>query len=412
MRRLVKWVVILAVLGGLASIFLPGMSSWQPRRGVSYTTAVVSRGRVETIVNSTGMVKPVRTVSVGAFISGPIAEVKVDFNSKVKKGSVLATIDRRLLEAARDRDLAYLETQKADLVRAEALLKQAKNNEERARKLQAISTDYLSDTEKEQYETARLTTEAQRKLAKASIAQAEATLKNSETNLGYTEILAPEDGIIIERKVDPGQTVAASFQTPELFTIALEMDRHMHIFAAVDEADIGMITTAHERGQGVTFTVDAYPGELFQGTIFQIRRVPTTVQNVVTYPVVIQAANPGMKLLPGMTATISFQIESKDNVIRVPVAALRYVPLPAQVRPEDQHYLAALSAGPTGGQRSAGEKADQSRKRQSRVVWVQSGELLRAVPVTLGLMEHQYAELVAGDLQDGQVLVTGTEAGK
>src|SRR5262249_15109095 len=155
---------------------------------------------------STGTVKPVRTVAVGAFTSGPIAEVKVDFNSVVKKNDLLAIIDRRLLAAAVDRDRAALETQKADARRIEALLKQAQNNEERARKLQAVNKDYISETEIDQYYFTRLTFEAQRNQALAAIAQAEATLKNSQANLDYTEIRSPENGIVIERKVDPGQT--------------------------------------------------------------------------------------------------------------------------------------------------------------------------------------------------------------
>src|SRR5207247_6022950 len=139
-----------------------------------------------------------------------------------------------------------------------------------------------------------------------------------------TEIRSPVDGIVIERKVDPGQTVAASFQTPELFIVAEEMEKHMHVFASVDEADIGLIRAAQERGQVVKFTVDAYPGDLFDGKIHQIRKNSTTTQNVVTYPVVIEAPNKHLKLFPGMTANITFQIERKESALRVPAAALRF----------------------------------------------------------------------------------------
>jgi HlyD family secretion protein len=368
---------------------------------------------VETVVNSTGTVKPVLSVSVGAFTSGPLAKVYVDFNSVVKKDQLLALIDPRLLEAAVDRDRAAVESQKADLKRVEALLQQAKNNEKRARQLLSINKDYLAETDLDQYHFTRLSFEAQIKLAEASIRQAEANLKNSEANLGYTKILSPVNGIVIERKVDPGQTVAASFQTPELFVIAPDMDKHMYVFASVDEADIGQIRTAQERGQAVNFTVDAYPGELFPGKIHQIRKNSTTTQNVVTYPVVIEAPNPDLKLLPGMTANITFRIEARENVLRVPAAALRYTPLPSQVRPEDRHYVETLPIGSTDGSKksSAGDKADQSRKRHHRLVWVKDGDLLRAVPVTLGLIENQFAEIVAGELVEGQEIVTGTESG-
>jgi HlyD family secretion protein len=412
MGWMLKRLLILGVLVGLAgAIAVPVRSWWQQHSQTKYLTAEVSRGRLEIVVNSTGTVKPVRSVSVGAFTSGPIAEVYVDFNSVVAKGGLLARIDPKLLAAAVDRDRAALETQKADLLRIKALLQQAKNNEDRARKLLAINKDYLSDTDMDQYLYTRISFEAQVKLAEASIKQAEASLKNSEVNLGYTEIRSPEPGIVIERKVDPGQTVAASFQTPELFTIAPDMDKHMFVYASVDEADIGLIRTAQELGRAVKFTVDAYPGDLFQGRVHQIRKNSTTTQNVVTYPVVIEAANPDLKLMPGMTANISFQIDAKEDVPRVPAAALRFIPLPAQVRPEDRHYVEIPPAGTTEGatKRSAGEKAEQARKRHQRIVWVQDGELLRAVPVSLGLIENQFAELLPGELTEGQAVVTGTE---
>jgi HlyD family secretion protein len=363
------------------------------------------------VVNSTGTVKPVRSVSVGAFTSGPISEIYVDFNSRIKKGQMLARIDPKLARAAVDRDRAALETQKAELSRMEALLQQARNNEDRARRLAAVNKDYLSDTEMDQYKFTTLTTEAQRKLALANITQAEANLKNSEANLGYTEIVSPVDGIVIERKVDPGQTVAASFQTPELFVVAPDMDKHMHVYASVDEADIGLITDAQKKGRLVKFTVDAYPGVLFEGAIHQIRRNSTTTQNVVTYPVLIEAGNAELKLMPGMTANISFQIDAKDDVLRLPVAALRFVPTPEEVVPSDRHYVETLAGKEDEGtRRSAPEKAEQARNRQRRVVWVREGLLLRAVTVTLGLIESQFAEIASGDLSEGQAVVTGAES--
>jgi HlyD family secretion protein len=413
MRRVVKWILILGVLvGGVAAAGARAKSWWDQRSVPRYLTSAVSRGRVDTVVNSTGTIKPVLSVSVGAFTSGPLAKVYVDFNSAVKKDELLAEIDPRLLQAAVERDKAAVDSQKADLARIEALHHQAKNNEERARKLLAINKDYLAETDLDQYYYTRLSLEAQINLAKAAIKQAEANLRNSEANLGYTRILSPVNGIVIERKVDPGQTVAASFQTPELFIIAPDMDKHMYVFASVDEADIGQIRVAQERGKTVNFTVDAYPGELFTGKIHQIRRNSTTTQNVVTYPVVIEAPNPELKLLPGMTANITFEIEAKENVQRIPAAALRFVPLPAQVRPEDRHRVETLpSSAPEGTKKSsAGEKADQSRKRHQRIVWVKDGELLRAVPVTLGLIENQYAELLDGHLSEGQEVVIGTES--
>ena len=167
--------------------------------------------------------------------------------------------------------------------------------------------------------------------------------------MNTARILSPVDGTVIERKVDPGQTVAASFQTPELFIIGPDMDKHMFVFASVDEADIGQIRKAQLREEKenkklVRFTVDAYPGELFEGNINQIRQNSTTTQNVVTYPVIVESANPELKLMPGMTANLTFQVQEKDKVLRIPAGALRFVPTIAQVRPEDQHYLDAFQA--------------------------------------------------------------------
>jgi HlyD family secretion protein len=414
MRSMLKWLLILGVLVGGAVWAGYRAKSWLEQRSVpKYLTATVSRGRVATVVTSTGTVKPVLSVSVGAFTSGPIAKVNVDFNSVVKKGDPLALIDPRLAQATYDHDRAAVEAQEADLGRVQALLKQARRNEKRALELVKINKDYLADTDMDTFTYTVLQYEAQERLGQASINQAKANLANSEANLGYTKINSPVDGIVINRAVDPGQTVAASFQTPELFVIAPEMEKHMYVYASVDEADIGQIRAAQERGSKVDFIVDAYPGILFEGKIHQIRKNSTTTQNVVTYPVVIEVPNPDLKLMPGMTANITFPIETRDGVLRLPAAALRFVPLPVQVRPEDRHYVEAALGNPstTGKKSTASEKADQSRKRSHRVVWVKDGDLLRAVSVTLGLIENQFAQLLDDDLAEGDEVVTGTEAG-
>jgi len=421
MRRLVRWLVILGVIAGGASLATAGLYLLPKRSGPKYLTAAVSRGRVETVVNSTGTVKPVRLVTVGAFVSGPIKEIYVDYNSVVKKDDLLARIDPRLLTATMERDKAFLDTQTAELHRIEALLKQSERNEDRARKLALVGKDYISGMEMDQYHFARLSYEAQRRLALASIAQAEATLRNSQQNLDYTFIRSPVDGVVIERKVDPGQTVAASFQTPELFVVAPDMDKHMHIFGSVDEADIGKVTAAFAKQElskklgksetVVTFTVDSFPDDLFQGQIYQIRNNSTTIQNVVTYPVVIESTNPGQKLRPNMTATITFSIEAKEDVLRLPATALRFVPLSAQVRPEDRHYLDVANLS-LAAKRTAAERATLTQQRRKRIVWVEDGDYLKAVPVTLGLIDRQFAEIVEGDLADGRAVVTGFESAR
>lgn len=406
MRYLIGILIVIVLLAGLGA--LGAQRGWVQRPGPKYLTAAVTRGRVEMMVNSSGTVKPLRMVSVGAFTSGPIATVYVDFNSKVKVGDPLAQIDERLLKAAVDRDTAFLNTQKAELARVEALLQQAMNNEGRARRLVSINRDYISDFEMDQLLFARVTLEAQRKLAQASIAQAEATLTKSVQDLKYAKVISPVDGIIIERKVDPGQTVVASFQTPELFTIAPEIE---HVFASVDEADVGLIHKAWKLGHKAKFTIDAFPGDPFEGSIVDIRNNSTTTQNVVTYPVLIRAKDPDKKLRPGMTANISFPIEAKENVIRVPAVALRYRPTKDQVRPEDHHYVeTVVSPTEPGTRRSADEKVSAAKRRSERIVWVQEDKLLRAVPVTIGLMENQFAEVVTGEISEDDRVVIGIES--
>jgi HlyD family secretion protein len=417
MRKwLIRLVIVGVVLGVVAGAAVPAMSWWAKKFTPKYLTAEVSHGRVETMVNSTGTVKPVRTVSVGAFTSGPIAKINVDFNSVVTDEekddkNVLAIIDDKLQQAAVKAAQATVNSQKADQKRIEALWKQADNNYKRARSLYKINKDYVSETDMDNYLYTADSYAAQIELAKANVEQAEANLKNAEQQLYYTKVRSPASGRIIDRLVDEGQTVAASFQTPQLFSIGVDMDKHMHVYASVDEADMGMIHKAKEQNRPVKFTLDAYPGELFEGHIYQIRMNATTTQNVVTYPVIIQTEGPDARLMPNMTANISFEIEAKENVLRVPAAALRFTPLPYQVRPEDRHLVEAAQMNPSEAapKRSADEKAEQARKRKHRHVWVQEGLLLRAVPVTLGLIDNQYAEVVEGDLHDGQALVTGTE---
>lgn len=412
MRRLLKWLLILVVVfGGLGAAGFYGQQYLKSKAVPRFTTAAVSTGKVETVVNSSGPVKPVQTVSVGSFVSGPISDIKADFNDVVRKDKVLAEIDPRLLQAAVDRDRAGLATAEAELARITAQFEQAVANEKRAIEFRKRNKDYVSDQEMDQLRYARLALFAQIDLADANILVARASLKNTETNLGYATIKSPVNGIVIERKVERGQTVASSFQTPELFIIAPDLNT-MHVYASVDEADIGQIRAAQEAGRPVTFTVDAYPEDVFAGAILQVRMNATTTQNVVTYPVIVSAANPGLKLRPQMTANVSFQIDVRENVTRIPAAALRFVPPDNLIREEDRKYVQAKAKkDPKEGEEklSAERRAEQARERNKRVVWVADGVQVKAVPVTIGLQDGQYAELVSGDVKPGQELVTGLE---
>jgi HlyD family secretion protein len=408
--------IIVAVLGGAAYGFTLLPSRFWGRGATSdYREQAATRGEVISVVNSTGTVQPVLSVQVGSFVSGPIKETKVDFNSRVKKDDVLAKIDPRLFVAKIAQDEASLAHRVADRKRVSALLEQARNNERRAIELRETKASYISQAEIDQVTAERKALEAQLDLAEAVIAEAQAALSTSETNLEYTEIKSPVDGVIIDRKIDPGQTVAAQFQTPVLFVVAPEMEERMYVYAQVDEADIGLIRTAKERGQPVQFTVDAYPDDLFTGEIYQIRLNPQTVQNVVTYTVVVQAPNRDLKLIPGITANLSFQIERRESVLRVPNAALRFYPRTEQVHEKfrpllegaDPNQQSESQAEASASRRSATQRIEASRTRNRRHVWVIDGELLSAIEVTTGVSDNEYTELIRGDVQEGTKLVIG-----
>jgi len=407
--------MVLAAIGTVGwGITSPAIKYWKERSRVVYREADVSRGRIVAVVNSTGTIKPVRSVLIGSFVSGPIKEIFVDFNHEVKAGDRMAQIDPLIYKANVARDQAQLATRQAEVERVKAQLQQATNDEARSKALRAENRQFISDAEMDQFRYRRQSLAAELGVAQASVDQAQASLDNSKANLDYTEIKAPVDGVVIDRKVDPGQTVAASFQTPELFTVAPDMRKEMRVFASVDEADIGLIRAAQQAGQPVHFTVDAYPDDLFEGKIFEIRKNSTTTQNVVTYPVVISAPNPELKLLPGMTASISFQVGEAKNVLRIPNAALRFYPQRDQVRKEDRKLL---EGGPAGApedeqentSRSAEEKADIRRNRNRRHVWVKDGEFLRAVEVITGLSDSKFTEMVSGEVKLADRLVTGIQ---
>jgi HlyD family secretion protein len=240
------------------------------------------------------------------------------------------------------------------------------------------------------------------------VAQAEASLLNSEANLEYTRIESPVDGIVIDRKIEPGQTLASQFQTPELFVVAPDIRREMHVFASVDEADIGLIRAARENKQPVEFSVDAYPDVLFDGSIDQIRLSPTVMQNVVTYPVIVSAPNPDEMLMPGMTASLSFQIDQREKCLRVPNAALRFFPELTHVREKDRHLITGISEAEDVDlvdEESADEKTDAAKNKSKRYVWVWEEPWLRAVEVTTGIRDSKWTELVDSSIKVGDALV-------
>jgi len=429
MRFLIRLLIILAVLGGIGALSAkPIKKKWEERNRPEFKTDKVTRGNVVSFVMATGTLKPVETIKIGSFVSGPIRDMppEIDFNRPVTKDQLMARVDPALIEAQEASARASLEIREAEVLRTQAQLQLSKNDEQRAMQLREKKADFVSQAEMDRLRFTREQLEASVKVAKASVLQAEAQLVNAEANLGYTYIRAPKDGIIIDRKIEPGQTLAAQFQTPELFEIGVEMREHMHIYATVDEADVGKIRKAKDASQPVTFTVSAYPDELFHGKIIQIRMSATDLQSVVTYPVIVETEeNEDLRLLPNMTADLSFKIEERIDVLRVPNQAIRFIPDKKYVREEDHKILdgsAWVKASESdddddGDDRevSASKRTEASRSRNKRHVWIKEGDKLRAVEIVTGMIdqdEGKTTEILSGDLKDDQEVITGLKKKK
>jgi HlyD family secretion protein len=334
--------------------------------GIQYRTETVARGEIEETVTATGTVNPVTTVQVGTQVSGTIQKIYVDFNSRVKKGQIIAQIDPTFFQTQLAQAQANADHAQASLRDAERVLNQNK-------------TLYAKNlVAKNDYDSAVTAYDE----AKAQLAQAKAALQSAATNLSYTKIYSPVDGVVISRNVDVGQTVAASFQTPTLFTIAQDLTK-MQIDTNVAESDIGRVKV----GQETDFTVDAYPDTTFVGKVWQIRQAPITVQNVVTYDVVIQVSNLDLRLMPGMTANVSIVINRKKDVLKVSNAALRF-------RPER----------PAGSRNTSAESGQQKRP-SGPAVWVLENGKPKRVSVTIGITDGVNTEVVSGDLKEGQAII-------
>jgi HlyD family secretion protein len=347
---------------------------------VRYTTASVARGAIIRAVTATGTVNPELTIIVGTYVSGVIQQLFCDYNTEVKKGQVCAKIDPRPYQSIVDQSRANLSVAKAQLEKDQANLTYTKLAFDRAGilvKTRAVSQDAY-DSAKNIYEQAQ----AQIAFDQATILQRQAMLDAAQVNLDYTNIVSPVDGTVVSRNVTMGQTVAASFQTPTLFLIASDLTR-MEVDANVSESDIGDIKS----GNKATFTVDAFTKRTFEGAVNQVRQSPQTVQNVVTYDVVISASNSDLALKPGMTAASRIIVDQRNDVIRVPNPALRYTP----------HGLSDV-APPAHVQ-----------------VWVLRDGKPVPVPVTIGLDDDNFTEIVSGDVKAGDLIVIAeqrTAAGK
>jgi HlyD family secretion protein len=369
-----RWSVI-AVVGGILFLIAVGIWHWwsSDASTLQYKTAFVDRGPITSIVTATGTVNPVVSVQVGSQVSGKIAKLFADFNSVVKEGQVLAQIDQQPFKARVRQARAAMRSAQGNLRKAKNMASQRKRERDRMATLRLQA--FVSQADLDLAETTHRDAAAQVEVSQAQLDQAEATLASAELDLGYTTIHSPVNGIVVSRNVDAGQTVAATFQTPILFVIAQDLTK-MEVNANVSESDIGGVV----EGRGANFRVDAYPKQFFEGTVTQVRNAPISIQNVVTYDVIITVDNRDLKLKPGMTANVTIITANKENPLRVPNGALRFrmpnVPI----------------------------------EKQSTVVWILDEENRpKRAQVVTGIADSLSTEIVGGPLNEGDRVIVGIE---
>lgn len=338
---------------------------------VQYQTKDLERCTITQVVEASGTINPVNIVSVGSTVSGLMKEIYVDYNSEVKKGQLLAQIDPATFQAQVDQNQAQINNAEANLAKLNAEMVYAKKTYDRYKNL--YDKNFIAKSELDKAESEYLSKRASIGAQRASISQARASYKTSMTNLGYTKIIAPVDGTIIKRAIDVGQPVAASFQAPELFTIAQDLKK-MQIEVNVSEADIGRV----KEGQKAEYTLDGYPDSTFHGEVTQVRLHSTTTSNVVTYTVIVSVDNEDLKLKPGMTANVSIITSQNKNVLCVPSVALKYTP----------------------------ETTGQKYKEQG--VWVLKGNEPERVTIKEGASDDSNVEIITDKLHEGDKIIIGS----
>lgn len=415
-KRIAILTAILIVIAG--AVLAVTVFSRSKNGDVKYKTETASKGDIEALVVTTGTLNPVTIVEVGSQVSGKIEELYVDFNSTVREGEIIAKIDQSSF-------LTSVEQNKANYHSAIAILEKAKvtlenNKKKYNRALELFEKNLISYEEKESAETQFLSAKADLQSAEARIKEAKSQLDSSKVDLAHTIIRSPIDGIVIDREVSVGQTVAASFQAPVLFQIANDLNK-MQVECSVDEADIGKV----KEGQKVRFTVDAFPEDSFTGVVTQVRYSPEVISNVVTYTTIVEVKNPDLKLRPGMTATVSIVVGEARNALRVPNAALRFNPqlssvemskLFEDIRQEGQgkEDQTVGSEGQKSGRHELhpeGQFPDLTTADMS-LVWVldENGNP-RPVMTKTGVSDNSYTEVIWGNLKEDQPVITGVESG-
>jgi len=426
MQTLIKKAVIAIVVLATAAVVGGWYLSPRGERAIAYRTAQVTRGNLLVAISATGTVEPEEVIDVGAQVAGQIlsfgrdADAKpVDYGSKVTEGTVLAKIDESLYTAEAAQAEAQVKAARANLQRAEADLQQLNAKLHQAQRAKKLGpSQALAEASYDAYQAAYQTAVANVAIGNAAILQAEAGLDQAQAvlwraqrNLGYCTITSPVSGVIIDRRVNIGQTVVASLNAPSLFLIAKDLTR-MQVWVAVNEADIGKI----QQGQPVTFTVDAFPGETFQGQVGKIRLNASMTQNVVTYTVEIVTDNRSGRLLPYLSANVQFELNRRSDVLLVPTAALRWQPSREQIAPQFQEALAAnaerqdASEGTRPGPTLSKTEPSRGDAAQRGILWIPDGEQVRPLRARLGLTDGGMTEVEGEQLAEGLEIVTGLQS--
>jgi HlyD family secretion protein len=376
----------------LAIGYLAYRSLGSAKQTVSFETAKIEKGTISNTITATGTLEAIKTVEVGTQVSGVIEKIFVDFNSLVKKGQLLAQLDETPL-------LAQLEQSKASVDQAEAQVKYQKATYDRYKVLAEKKLIAQSDFDLAEYNYNN---------ALGSLSNAKSMYDKNKINLSYARIYSPIDGIILDRAVDEGQTVAASFNTPTLFTIANDLTQ-MRVEAMIDEADIGQV----RNDQRVEFTVDAYPLRKFSGSVTEIRLQPVSSANVITYTVVINAPNPEKVLMPGMTANATFFVTEKTDIVLVPAKAIRFTPDPTALAAYNQSIpeSGAQASEPQVPPINADAFADQPSGDEEQTVWIKQGAMIHAQKITVGVTDEIHYEVLSGLNEGDEVIVSATSTG-
>lgn len=400
-RHLKRWVLLVLLIAGLA-VFLAMRKGSGGANVVQYSTEPAQKGNLVVQVTATGTLEPTNQVEVGSEISGIVKSVEADYNDKVKVGQILARIDTSKLEAQETQLKAALEAAKAKVLQTKATLSETQTKLAQLEKVRELSNGKVpSQTEFDSAKAAFERAQADEASATAAVTQAQATLEVTKTDIGKAIIRSPINGVVLTRSVEPGQTVAAAFQAPVLFTLAEDLTK-MELHVDVDEADIGQV----KEGQEAEFSVAAYLDRTFQAKIVQTRYGSETVDGVVTYETVLAVDNTDLSLRPGMTATADITVQKIENALLVPSAALRFSP-PAQTSKGPSRGLVGMMLpGPPRFNTSQEAPVDTNKKQQT--IWVLKDGQPAAVPVTVGASDDTKTEIVSGAIEPGTPVIVDT----